>query len=316
MKYLVTGGAGFIGSNLVDYLIDRDHEVVVIDNESSESHDHFYWNEKAENHKLDIAEYDDILPLFDGVDVVFHCAAQSRIQICVGDPTTAAKTNMLGTCCVLQAAKESGVKRVVYSSTSSAYGLANNPPNVETQPDDCLNPYSVSKVAGEKLCSMYSKLFGLETVILRYFNVYGKRHALRGQYAPVVGRFLDQEVNGEPLTIVPDGNQRRDYTHVDDVVQANVLASGVELDKLFDPDDIGEYRNIGYGEVFNVGTGTNTSVNELAEMISENTIMIDPRPGEARVTLANNNKIKNVMRWSPTVRLEDWVEEEKKRLGL
>tara|TARA_R110000851_G_C12982314_1_gene556484 strand:+ start:58 stop:1008 length:951 start_codon:yes stop_codon:yes gene_type:complete len=316
MKYLVTGGAGFIGSNLVDRLIDQGHEVVVIDNESSESHDQFYWNEKAENHKLDIAEYDDILPLFDGVDVVFHCAAQSRIQICVGDPTTAAKTNMLGTCCVLQAAKESGVGRVVYSSTSSAYGLTNNPPNVETQPDDCLNPYSVSKVAGEKLCSMYSKLFGLETVILRYFNVYGKRHALRGQYAPVVGRFLDQEVNGEPLTIVPDGNQRRDYTHVDDVVQANVLASAVELDKLFDPDDIGEYRNVGYGEVFNVGTGTNTSVNELAEMISENTIMIDPRPGEARVTLANNNKIKDVMKWSPTVRLEDWVEEEKKRLGL
>ncbi len=303
MIYLVTGGAGFIGSNLVDYLIDRDHEVVVIDNESSESHDHFYWNEKAENHKLDIADYDDILPLFSGVDVVFHCAAQSRIQICVGNPTTAAKTNMLGTCCVLQAAKESGVKRVVYSSTSSAYGLANDPPNVETQPDDCLNPYSVSKVAGEKLCSMYYKLFGLETVILRYFNVYGKRHALRGQYAPVVGKFLDQEVKGEPLTIVPDGNQRRDYTHVDDVVQANVLASLVELGKQF-------------GEVFNVGTGTNVSVNELAEMISKNTVMIDPRPGEARVTLANNNKIKNIMGWSPTVKLENWIEEEKKRLGL
>lgn len=295
MKYLVTGGAGFIGSNIVSRLLDGGNEVVVIDNESSDAHDNFYWDDRAKNYQYDISEYQPWLTrLFEGVDTVFHCAAEARIQPAILNPLLAVKTNSYGTCCVLQAAREKGVRRVVYSSTSSAYGLKNDIPNKEIQPEDCLNPYSVSKVSGEKLCKMYYDLFGLETIVFRYFNVYGERQPLKGQYAPVVGRFLRQHERGEPLTIVPDGEQRRDYTHVSDVVEANILASSVNLGCF-------------YGEVYNVGTGTNYSVNELASMISDKTIMVEPRIGEAKVTLADNKKIKNVMGWEPKIKLEEWV---------
>jgi len=296
MKSLVTGGAGFIGSHIVDKLITLGHEVIVLDTETSQVHDHFYYNSKASYYKYDIAEYDLTRPLYDGVDYVFHCAAESRIQPTILNPLGAVRTNTLGTATVLQCSREAGVKKVMYSSTSSGYGLKNEPPLNENMPDDCLNPYSVSKVSGEKLCSMYTRLFGLKTIIFRYFNVYGEREPLRGIYAPVVGLFLRQKASNQPLTIVPDGTQRRDFTHVDDVVNANLLAMTVD-----------EHNH--YGEVFNVGTGINHSVLELAEMISENTVMIDPRKGEAYITLANNEKIKNVFGWYPTRKLEDYIKE-------
>ena len=222
MKCIVTGGAGFIGSHIVDSLLVLGDEVIVIENESSTVHDHFYWNDKATNHKVDISDYEKMRPIFDGVDYVFHCAAESRIQSAILNPLLAIRTNTLGTGTVLQCAREAGVKKVMYSSTSSGYGLINTPPLEETMPDDCLNPYSVSKVSGEKLCSMYTKLFGLKTIIFRYFNVYGPREPLKGSYAPIVGLFLRQYKAGESLTIVPDGTQRRDFVHVDDVVQANL----------------------------------------------------------------------------------------------
>ena len=293
MKYLVTGGAGFIGSNIVNSLVDAGHGVVVIDNESSDAHEYFHYNDKAKYYKHDICDYDKIKHLFEGVDTVFHCAAEARIQPAIINPLKAVMTNSYGTCSVLQAAREAGVRRVVYSSTSSAYGLVNEIPNVETQPEDCLNPYSVSKVSGEKLCKMYSDLFGLETVVFRYFNVYGENQPTKGQYAPVIGLFLKQLKEDKPLTIVPDGNQRRDFTHVSDVVSANILASTVSLKE--------------YGQVFNVGTGTNHSVNEIAKMISEKTEMIEPRIGEARETLANVDKTKTSLGWKPKIKLDDWI---------
>ena len=295
MKSLVTGGAGFIGSNLVDHLIELGHEVIVIDNEYSDVHEHFYYNEKAKNYKLDIRDYENTRPLYTDVDYVFHFAAEARIQPAIQNPIEAVSINSVGTCTVLQCAREAGVKRVMYSSTSSGYGLANDIPNVETQPDDCLNPYSVSKVNGEKLCSMYTKLFGLPTIIFRYFNVYGERQPLKGQYAPVIGIFLRQRGDGEPLTIVGDGEQRRDFTHVSDVVQANIKAA------------IAEVSEECFGEVYNVGCGKNYSVNEIANMISDNTINIPPRIGESRVTLANNNKLRKTFGWEPTVDLFEWV---------
>ena len=150
-KYLVTGGAGFIGSHIVDSLVNAGHGVTVIDDESSDAHKYFHYNDKAKYYKYDICDYDRIKGLFDNVDTVFHLAAESRIQPAINNPLKAVKTNTYGTCSILQAAREAGVRRVVYSSTSSAYGLENKIPNVETQPDDCLNPYSVSKVSGEKL---------------------------------------------------------------------------------------------------------------------------------------------------------------------
>jgi UDP-glucose 4-epimerase len=295
MKSLVTGGAGFIGSNLVDRLLALGHEVVVIDNEYSDAHDQFYWNEKAENRKYDIRDYENTRPLYDGVDYVFHIAAEARIQPAIENPIEAVSINSVGTCTVLQCAREAGVKRLMYSSTSSAYGLKNELPNTESQPDDCLNPYSISKTNGEKLCSMYTDLYGLPTVIFRYFNVYGERQPLRGQYAPVVGIFLRQRDAGEPLTIVGDGEQRRDFTYVGDVVNANVMAA------------ISNPEEGAFGQVYNVGCGKNYSVNELAAMISDNTVNIPPRPAEARLSLANNNKLYETFGWKPYMKLEDWI---------
>jgi UDP-glucose 4-epimerase len=294
MKSLVTGGAGFIGSNLVDRLIEIGHEVVVIDNEYSDVHEQFYWNPKAQNYKYDIRDYENTRPLYDGVDFVFHIAAEARIQPAILNPIEAISINSIGTVTVLQCAREAGVKRVMYSSTSSSYGM-NQPPNVETQPDDCLNPYSVSKVNGEKLCKMYTDLFGLPTVIFRYFNVYGERQPLKGQYAPVIGIFLRQHAAGEPLTIVGDGEQRRDFTYVGDVVNANIMAA------------TSNPETSAFGKVYNVGTGTNYSVNQIAEMFNHPTVNIPPRIGEARISLANNQRLSKTFGWSPSMSLEDWV---------
>jgi UDP-glucose 4-epimerase len=295
MKSIVTGGAGFIGSHLVDKLIELGHEVVVIDNESSEVHDHFYYNDSATYYKIDIADYCGIRPLFEGVDFVFHLAAESRIQPAINNPLLCFQTNAYGTGVILQCAREAKVKKVIYSSTSSAYGLKNQIPLSETMPDDCLNPYSVAKVAGEKMCKMYTDLFGLPTIIFRYFNVYGPREPLKGSYAPVVGLFLRQNKAGETMTIVGDGTQRRDFTHVCDVVDANVRAMN--------------YEGQLHGTVFNVGTGKNNSVLELAKMIGDNIEFIPPRPAESKETLADNSKIRTEFGWQPTQNIEDYIKE-------
>ena len=294
MKSLVTGGAGFIGSNLVDALLDMGHEVVVIDNEYSDAHDHLYWNDDADNHRYDIRDYENTRPLYDGVDYVFHLAAEARIQPAILNPIGAISINSVGTCTVLQCAREAKVKKLMYSSTSAAYGM-NSQPNVETQPDDCLNPYSISKVNGEKLCKMYTDLFGLDTVIFRYFNVYGERQPVRGQYAPVIGIFLRQLASGEILTIVGDGQQRRDFTYVKDIVNANIMAAISNADKE------------AYGQVYNVGSGINYSINEVASMISKDVKHISPRVGEARISLANVDKIYETFAWKPQQDLEEWI---------
>lgn len=293
MKSLVTGGAGFIGSHIVDRLVKMGHEVVVIDNESADA-EQFYWNDRAHNYNLDIRDYEKTRPLYEGVNYVFHLAAESRIGPAIANPINAVSLNCLGTCVVLQCARESGVEKLMYSSTSSGYGM-NSYPNVETQPDDCLNPYSVSKIAGEKLCTMYTDLFGLKTIIFRYFNVYGERAPKRGQYAPVIGIFFRQRADGEPLTIVGDGEQRRDFVHVSDVVNANVMAAISNSD----PDV--------FGQVYNVGNGVNYSVNEIANVISDNQINIPPRIGEARTSLADNLKLKSTFGWEPQVNLLEWI---------
>jgi len=294
MISLVTGGAGFIGSNLVDYLLDKGHEVVCVDNESAECNDKFYWNPNAINVKVDVTDYKAMKNVFTGVDYVFHFAAESRLQPAIKNPIEAVYKNCVGTTTVLQCAREAGVKRLVYSSTSSGYGF-NPSPNIETQPDDCLNPYSASKVAAEKFCKMYSDLYGLETVVLRYFNVFGERSPTRGQYAPVIGIFQRQKDAGEPLTIVGDGTQRRDFIYVGDVARANELAAlmpGVK-DHL--------------GEVFNVGSGVNYSVQEIADAISDNQTYIPKRDGEMETTWSNIDKVNKVIGWKPEVDVLEWI---------
>ncbi len=299
MKVIVTGGAGFIGSNIVDTLIDMGCEVIVIDNESAICHENFYWNDKAHNYKFDICDYENIRPLFDGVDYVFHLAAEARIQPSLLNPLLTVKTNSLGTSTILQCSREAGVKRVIYSSTSSSYGRKHVCPQTgytEDLEEDCLTPYSVSKVNGEKMCKLYSSLFELDTVTLRYFNVYGRREPTRGQYAPVIGLFLRQAACGQPMTIVGDGEQRRDFTNIIDVVRANIMC--MESKENFN------------GEVYNVGTGRNYSINELADLIGGGKYKVEfipERKGESRVTLANCDKIKRKIGWEATVSLEEYL---------
>jgi UDP-glucose 4-epimerase len=301
MKTLVTGAAGFIGSHIVDRLITQGHEVITIDNESARSNSQFYWNKKAQNYKFDICDVDSIFPLFNGVDTVFHLAAEARIQNSIEDPLATVKTNAIGTMSVLHCSQAHGVKKVINSSTSSSYGRSKIP-NIETNRSDCLTPYSASKVCAETLCKIYWELHGIQTFSLRYFNVYGPRQPLKGHYAPVIGLFFEQLKANKPLTVVGDGEQRRDFTHIDDVVDANI--------KIFEAQSIPEWS---IGSVFNVGTGKNYSINEIVNLISANKIHVPPRKGESRETLASNSKMFEVFKWLPRRALEEWISEELER---
>jgi len=294
MNCLVTGGAGFIGSNLVDKLIELGHNVICIDNESAECHDQFYWNTKANNYKYDICDYELISPLFNGVDYVFHIASDARIQPAILNPRKSIESNAVGTANVIELSRINNVKRFIYSSTSSAYGKKAILPNIETQQSDPLTPYSTAKVFGENLAKVYYNLYGLETISLRYFNVYGERQPLKGQYAPVIGLFLKQYHEGKPLTVVGDGSQRRDFTHISDVIEANILASEVSH---------------GFGEVYNIGYGSNYSIIDIANMISNDIKFIPPRIGEVQETLASNLKFKSLTGWTPKISLMDWIQQ-------
>lgn len=295
LNILVTGGAGFIGSTLVDKLVKLGHQVTVIDNESGAASDKFYWNKNVTKVKKCITDYEGTRPFYDNIDYVFHIAAKARIQTTVNAPIECTNTNFVGTTTVLQCSREAGVKRVMYSSTSSAYGLKNTPPLKEDMPNDCLNPYSISKTAGEDICKFYTNHFGLETVTFRYFNVYGPREPLKGPYAPVVGIFMRQRRAGEDMTIVGDGEQRRDFTHVNDVVEANIRAMTAD--------------NV-VGETINVGTGTNYSVNEIADIVGGPRVNIPQRPGEARITLANMDKFEKLLGFKPQSKLKDYIKEQ------
>ena len=291
-RSLVTGGSGFIGSHLVDYLVERGHDVMVIDNHSA-NNEKFYENEKATYTNADVIDYQKMRKAIRGVDYVFHLAAESRLQPAVENPINAVKKNCVGTTVMLQVAREEGVKRFVYSSTSSGYG--NNPfPSKETQRDDCLNPYSASKIAAEKFCKMYYELYGLRTVCLRYFNVFGERSPAKGQYAPVIGIFQRQNKLGEPLTLVGDGSQSRDFVYVKDVAYANYLAAVNPLTNF-------------YGDIFNVGSGKNYSIKEIADLISANQQFIPKRAGEMETTLADIEKINTVIGWQPKVDVLEWI---------
>ena len=293
-KSLVTGGAGFIGSHIVDELIKIGHEVIVIDNESAQN-DSFYYNSKAINYNLDICDYENTRQLYNDVDFVFHLAAESRLQPAINNPIHAVMQNSVGTCTALQCAREAGVQKFMYSSTSSAYGL-NEEPNREIDLNNCLNPYSVSKVSGEELCRMYHQLYGLKTIIFRYFNVFGERCPTKGQYAPVIGIFLRQLKSNQALTVVGDGMQKRDFIHVKDIASANI--SVALHDSKFDSC---------YGQIYNVGTGSNESIKDIALLISDNIKYLKERDGEAKNTRASITKIKQTFGWSPQIDVKNWI---------
>lgn len=291
----VIGGAGFIGSNLVDELMVQGHEVTVLDNFSEGKRENLArWNGNRKLNVIrgDIRDYDMVRRAVDHKTCVFNLAAMSRIQPSITDPLLAFSQNYMGTANVLEACREAGVNRVVYSASSSAYGSINQPPMTEDMPTDCLNPYSLSKKGGEELCDLYQKFYGLSTISLRYFNVYGPRHQEEGSYATVIAIFRKQKKSGQKLTVVGDGEQRRDFTFVGDVVRANMLAM----------------MNRDVSGVYNVGTGRNYSINEVAALVGGETENVPPRRGEARVTLAKYDKIHRDLGWYPQISLRDGLD--------
>ena len=295
-KYMVTGGAGFIGSHIVDTLVEKGFDVVIVDNLSTGKTENI--NPKAVFCNLDIRNLEDIKPVFKGIDCVFHLAAQPRIQPSIIDPLASHSNNVVGIMNVLLAARDAGVKKFVYSASSAAYGDQDRLPLTEDMIPRPKTPYSLFKLAGEEYCKLFSMLYNLPTVSLRYFNVYGPRQLCEGAYSTVIGVFLKQKKEGRPLTIVGNGEISRDFTHVRDVVRANLLA--MESDK------------VGKGEVINIGAGSSHTVNEIAAFIGSNTINIPPRPGEARITLADTNRAKELLGWKSTITVEEGINELKK----
>ncbi len=283
-KAIVTGGKGFIGTHLVNTLKERGVEVVVVD--------------LPEN---DIRDTDKMCALFKGADVVFHVAAVPRVPYSIEHPLESNDANITGTLSVLVAAKDAGVKRVVFSSSSSVYGNASVMPISESLPQRPISPYALQKYVGELYCKLFFDVYQLPTVSLRYFNIYGPGASPEGAYALVIAKFLKQRLEGGPMTITGDGTQTRDFTHVRDVITANILAA--------------ESTNVGKGEVLNIGAGKNASVNRVAELIGGATENIPARL-EPHDTLADNSLAKKLLGWEPTVSLEQGIDELKKLHNL
>ena len=290
-KILVTGGAGFIGSNLVDALIERGHKVLIIDNLTTGKRE--YINPKAKFFEVDLRDFEKIRPLFKEVDFVFHEAALPRIPLSVEKPRETNDINVGGTLNVLVAAKEAKVKKVIYAASSSAYGNQTSLPLKENMQAGPISPYGLQKYIGELYCKVFYEIYGLPTVSLRYFNVFGPRQPERGAYVPVIGLFMTQKAKGQPLTITEDGEQTRDWTHIADVVKANILA--MESDR------------VGRGEVINIGGGKNHTVNTIAKLVGSKAIYIPPRPGDVRHTLADITLAKELLGWQPEITLEEGI---------
>ena len=296
MKVIVTGGCGFIGGHIVDRLVELQYDVVVIDDLSSTESEEFHFNDKASYYKLDISDIEKIDSLFENVQYVFHLAAESRIQPAILNPSRAYRVNVIGTLNILELSKKYNVKRVLYSSTSSVYGSDCNLPTSESNNIDCLNPYSHSKFLGEELFRQYFKIHNVDSVIFRYFNVFGERSPVKGQYAPVVGIFLNQKKDGNPLTIVSDGKRKRDFIYVGDIVDANLSAM------TFD----GKLNS----STFNIGSGKNISIAELANLISTEQIYLEDRPGEVDNTLADISNAIKTLGFTPKTDVKDWIKKQ------
>ncbi|KKS26455.1 MAG: NAD-dependent epimerase/dehydratase [Parcubacteria group bacterium GW2011_GWA2_42_11] len=298
MKILITGGAGFVGSNLVDAFIEKGDEVITIDNLSTGKKENI--NPQAKFFQLDLRNLDEIRPLFEGVDYVFHEAALARVQPSIQDPVTYNDHNVNGTLNVLVAAKDAGVKKLIYAASSSAYGDQKKMPLTEDLPANPLSPYGLQKYIGEEYCRLFSHVYKLPTLCLRYFNVFGPRMVREGAYASVVAIFTSQRKNNQPMTIVGDGEQLRTYTFVKDIVRANILAAESDIND---------------GRPINAGQSNEYTVNQVAEMVGGPTVHIESRI-EPRRNLCSNVLAKKLLGWEPTVKLEDWIKEYKKEIGL
>lgn len=286
--FLVTGGAGFIGSHISAALLRAGHAVRIFDDFSSGKKENI--PEGATVITGDICSLDALRSACVGVDGVFHLAALARVQLSIDKPIETNAVNITGTLNVLIAARDAHVRRVIYSASSSAYGDQPTLPLHEGMKPNPMSPYGLQKYVGEEYAKIASLCWGLETVSLRYFNVYGPRLGFAGAYVTVVAVFLQQKKRGETLTITGDGTQTRDFTYVDDVVRANLLAM--------------ESAKVGKGESMNIGGGNNQNVNEVARLIGGQTTHIDPRI-EPHDTLADIRRAKELLGWEPKVKFEE-----------
>ena len=295
--YLITGGAGFIGSHIGEKLVAMGERVRVLDNFSSGKRANLAGLEdKIEIVCGDILDLELVRKAADRVQVVFHQAALRSVPFSVENPTLVNKVNVEGTLNVLTAARDAGIKRVVYASSSSAYGRGSIQPKKETDTPGPISPYAVSKLAGEYYCKVFSELYGLETVSLRYFNVFGPRQDANSQYAAVIPRFIQWALEGSPLEVHGDGLQSRDFTYIDNVVAANLQAAQTQL---------------GIGGTFNVGQGETHTLLDLAASIEKNLgtklqrSHMAARAGDVRYTQADISESKRCLGYSPEVSFEE-----------
>jgi UDP-glucose 4-epimerase len=294
-RALVTGGAGFIGSHLVERLLDDGHEVIVLDNFSTgreENLEHVNNSRRLTVHRADISNHEEIESLFEEIDWVFHLAALAAVVPSIQRPLEYFRANVDGTIAVLEAARTAGVSRFAYAASSSCYGIPDQFPTPETAPIRTMYPYALTKYLGEQCVLHWNKVYKLPCVSLRLFNVYGPRARTSGAYGAVFGTFLAQKLAGKPFTVVGDGTQTRDFTFVTDVVDAFVRAAESEVE----------------GTVFNVGTGNPYSINYLAGLLGGDVIDIPKRPGEPDCTCADISQISQLLGWQPKVSFEEGVQ--------
>ena len=297
MKVLVTGGAGFIGSNLIRGLLERGDDVRVLDNFSTGSRDNLAnVEDDVELVEGELRSYERVHAATRGVEVVFHQGALPSVPRSVQDPLTTSAVNVEGTLNVLLAARDEGIRRVVVASSSSVYGNSGSLPRVESQAPDPIAPYAVAKLAAERYCVSFSRVYPLETVALRYFNVFGPRQNPHSQYAAVVPRFISAIAAGEPVPIYGDGEQSRDFTYVGNVVAANLLAA--EADGV-------------NGEILNVASGRSETVNDLAEVLGrilERPVekeFLPERTGDVRHSWADVSAARRLLGYEPEVGFEE-----------
>ena len=294
MKTLITGGAGFIGSHLVDKLLDMGHEVIVLDNFSTGRKENL--NHVSEQIKLvecDLSIKGDWVNEFDGVDWVFHLASLADIVPSIQNPEGYFRSNVDATFYILEAARHSNIKRFIYSASSSCYGIPSKYPTSEDSDIQPQYPYALAKRMGEELVVHWAQLYKLPAISLRFFNVYGTRSRTSGTYGAVFGVFLAQKLANQPYTVVGDGNQTRDFTYVTDIISALIASAKSELTN----------------KIYNVGSDTTVSINKIVELLGGSKVSIPKRPGEPDCTYADISKIKEELGWFPTISIEEGVEQ-------
>lgn len=299
-KYLVTGGAGFIGSHIAEEIINRGHDVRIIDNFLTGKRENIAsFLDKIELIEGDIRDIDTCRQSLGGVDFILHQAALPSVPRSIEDPILTSEINIEGTLNLLVASRDAGIKKFVFASSTSVYGDDPCLPKKEGMEGTPLSPYAVSKIAGEKYCQVFSQIYGLSTVCLRYFNVFGPRQDPFSQYAAVIPNFITKTLKEESPTIFGDGEQSRDFTYVSNVVEANFLAT--------------EAQDVS-GEIFNIACGEKTTVNSLAEKINAllgkdiSPVHDEPRPGDIRHSLADISKARKMLKYEPLVSLDEGVE--------